>query len=198
MIRRRGGKSLFASIVEPHGGESLIQAVDVVDLPGAELALQVTMAGRRDLVIVNASNARGEWQGEEVMADAELAILRSSGKSVVVNGAVRRGAFALKTEPFVDHRLLAVTRDESGCSLLLEGRFLPPEGATVVVDHAGQRTSGYRVASATPEGENSRLVLVGDPGFEFDAATGTSRFVFLPLTSYAGSHVVRMLPVGRK
>jgi hypothetical protein len=197
MIRRRGGTSLFVTVVEPHGGESLIQAVDVVNLPGAELALQVEMTGRRDLVIVNAGNARGEWQGEEVMADTELAILRSSGKSVVVDGNLRWGALDLQTEPLADHQLLAVVRSDRGCSLLLEGRFLPPEGATVILDHAGQRTSAYQVAASAPEGENSRLILAGDPGFEFDAATRTSRFVFLPLTSYTGSHVVRMCPVAR-
>jgi len=80
----------------------------------------------------------------------------------------------------------------------LEGRFLPSEGATIVLDHAGQRTSAYQVASSVAEGENSRLILIGDPGFEFDATTRTSRFVFLPLTSYTGNHAVRMYPVARR
>ncbi|MFH1566652.1 MAG: heparinase II/III family protein [Gemmatimonadota bacterium] len=195
MLRRRGGASLFAAIAEPHGGEPRIQAVDLVDLPGAELALQVAMAGRRDLVIVNASQARGQWQGQVVTATAELAVVRDPGGATVVNGQVRWGELGLQSDAPAAHRLLAVARSAQDGSLLLEGRFLPPAGTVIALDHAGQRTSAYRVASSAPEGDNSRVALAGDPGFEYDAAAGTSRFVFLPLTSYTGLHVVRWCPV---
>ena len=195
MLRRRGSTSLFATIIEPHGGEPLIQAVDAIDLPGSELALQVTMAGRRDLVIINANDARGQWQGKSMTAATELAILRNSGEATAVSGSLRWGELDLQTERPAEHQLLAVTRGSDGCSLLLEGRFLPPRGAIIILDHAGQCTSAYQVASSTLEGDNSRLALAGDPGFEFDAAARTSRFIFLPLTSHTGRHVVHSRPV---
>ncbi|MBI3922302.1 MAG: hypothetical protein HY318_12855, partial [Armatimonadetes bacterium] len=79
--------------------------------------------------------------------------------------------------------------------VLVEGKFLPPKGTVVTVDHADKRVSPYTVTASSREGGNSRLVLAEDPGFTWDAATKTSRFVFLPTTSYTGEHVVRLKPV---
>jgi len=60
MLRRSGGTSLFASIIESHVGAPLIEAVKIVDIPGAALALEVGIGGRCDLVIINADAASGE------------------------------------------------------------------------------------------------------------------------------------------
>ena len=197
LLRRRGGASLFATIIEPHAGEPLIQSVTAVDLPGAALALEVAIGARRDLVIVNAHNARGHWQGRPLAATAELTILRGPDtvSATVVNGSLGWGDFGLQTTRVVGKQLLAVARHSGGGSLLVAGQFLPLAGTIVALDHAGQRTSAYEVASSAPEGDNSRLTLTDDPGFEFDAADQTSRFVFLPLTTHTGQHQVRHLPV---
>jgi hypothetical protein len=220
MVRRRGGSSLFVTIMEPHGGSPLITAVSEISMPGAELALEITAPGRRDLLLVNASDAQGRWQGKPVTASTELAILRApgagnvqtgAGGATVVSGSVSWGEasstnpparseaypdrVALQTEQPAEHPLLAVSRSDASHSLLLDGRLLPPPGSVILVDHGGQRTSAYQVLSAGSEGSGSRLVLTADPGFEYDAETQTSRFVFLPLTTHSGRHVVRFCPV---
>ena len=114
----------------------------------------------------------------------------------MVAGSLSWSEREFSTEAAAEHKLLEGTRDSGGGSLLVAGELLPAEGTIVTLDHAGQRTSACRVASAAAEGGNSRLLLADDPGFEFDAVSQTSRFVYLPLTSPTGLHVVRLHPVG--
>lgn len=195
MVRRQGGSSLFATIIEPHGGTSRIGGVTVVDLPGAELALAVTSGERHDLVVIQARNARAQWQGEALTADAELIVLRGSGGATVVGGSMRWGDRELRAGELAEHRLLAVRAEDRGHSLLVKGEFLPPAGTVVVLDQAGERRPAYEVVSSTREGADSRLALSGNPGIEFDAGTGTSTYTFLPLTHHTGPHVVHPCPV---
>jgi heparinase II/III-like protein len=204
MLRRQGGSSRSVSIIEPHGGTPLIQSVRVIDMPGAALALEVTTDQRRDLILVDADRAHGRWLDRPLTATTELAILQATDatqatetiQATVVAGSLSWGEFGIRTEAVAEHELLAVARDSSGGSLLVEGELLPPGGTIITLDHAGQRTSAREITCATVEGGNSRMLLADDPGFEFDAASQTSRFVCLPLTHHTGRHVVRLYPVG--
>jgi len=196
LLRRRGGASLFATVAEPHGGAPLIERVDVADLPGAELALEVVTAAGKHLIVAGARDARGQWLGEALRVDGELAILRGAGEASVVGGALRWGDTVTEARGPVAHRLLAADRGRDGHSLLVEGELQPPPGTIAMVDQAGERVSAVEVVSAAMEGANSRLVLRQDPGFEYDASCETSTFAFLPLTQHRGRHVVRVCPVG--
>lgn len=201
MIRREGGQSLFASIIVPFEDQPPVQQVTLAEIPGAELAFQVTAGNRTDLVLVNADGVDTEWNDGPLQADTELAILTiRDGEQVsatVVSGHLSWADFSLATGEPVAHDLLAVERSSQGGSLLVAGQFLPPPGAVITVDHAGQRTSPYTVAASTAAGENSRLQLVDDPGFEYDAPARAGTFVFVPLETYEGPHTVRLMPVAQ-
>lgn len=199
MLRRHGGKTLFSSVIEPYGDEPLIASVKRLDWPNVALALEITLPDRRDIMIYNARGMAANWNGKSLTATAEFALLSVQNGVVahatVVAGAVNWGGFSLKTEPVSEHRLLGVDRKDGSGSLLVEGKFLPPKETVVTVDHAGKRVSPYTVTSSSSEGQNSRLMLAEDPGFTWNAATRTSQFVFLPMTSYSGEHLVRLTPV---
>jgi Zn ribbon nucleic-acid-binding protein len=200
MIRREGGQSLFASIIAPTADARPLEQVQLVEIAGAELALEVTVSDTRtDLILVNASGVQTEYAGRSLEADTELAILsiREGGQTsgTVAAGRLAWGNLSLDTGATIEHALLSVGRENGHGSLMVAGEFLPPAGTIITVDHGGQRTSAYTVASSTVEGENSWIELVDDPGFEFDLEASTSTFVFVPLESYEGAHTVRLVPV---
>ncbi len=200
MLRREGGQSLFASIIVPTADARPIEQVQLVEIAGAELALEVTVSDTRtDLILINASGVQTEYAGRSLEADTELAILsiRESGQTsgTVAAGRLAWGNLSLDTGATIEHALLSVGRENGHGSLMVAGEFLPPAGTIITVDHGGQRTSAYTVASSTVEGENSWIELVDDPGFEFDLEASTSTFVFVPLESYEGVHTVRLMPI---
>jgi hypothetical protein len=87
--------------------------------------------------------------------------------------------------------------DREAKTLTVEGAFAPAVGSVVTLDHAGERVSAYTVASVTADGDNTRIEITGDPGFEWDAAEQTSAFAYVPHTSYTGAHVMRQRVVAR-
>jgi hypothetical protein len=199
MLRREGGQSLFASIIVPFTHQPAIQQVRVIDIPGADLALEVIVGDRTDLVLINANGVDAQYADGSLQADTELAVLsigrgqQASGTAVA--GSLSWGDFGMDTGSTVERPLLAVERNDGRGSLLVAGQFLPPAGAVITVDHGGQRISPYTVASATIEGENSRIQLADDPGFAYDLEASSSTFVFVPLATYEGPHSVRLVPV---
>jgi hypothetical protein len=67
----------------------------------------------------------------------------------------------------------------------------------ITVDHGGLRTSPYTVTSSSLEGGNSRLRLLEDPGFDYDAEARASSFIFMPRETYQGPHTVHLVPVAQ-
>lgn len=205
LLRRAGGESLFASVLAPYGERQAVRAVRLVPLPGAELALEVEALGRRDLLIVGARGARGTWLGHELQATAELALLRHDGDNFAYAGAVG-GGLAVAEGPRMqgaerlETKLLGVQRQGGRAALIVDATGPEPglgAGATgrwVVVDHAGQRTSVYRVTGYSAEQGRERLELADDPGFDYDAQKQTTHFVTLPGTDYTGKHTVSLCP----
>ncbi len=199
MLRREGGASLFASVIVPFADEPVLDGVKLVDIPGAELAIELTVGGRTDLILINAVGVDAQWRGLPLQAQTELAVLSASGDEdvagMVVAGDIVWSGSRLATGGPVSRELVAVERDSAGGSLLVAGEFLPPAGAVITVDHGGGRTSPYTVVSSSIEGGNSRLNLIEDPGFEYDAAERSSTFVFMPRETYRGPHTVGLMPV---
>lgn len=199
MLRRTGGASLFTSIMVPYGDTSPVDEVKLVDLPGAQAAFEVHSGDRQDLVIIKANGASGVWNGKPVLADTEFGVITLRGGvpagGTAVAGQIAWNGFVVKAEPMQEHALLAVKRDPGGSTLTVAGEFLPPAGTIIAVDHGGQRVSPYTVTASARVGDNSTLTIAEDAGFEFDPATSTSTFVFLPRASYAGPHAVRLYPV---
>jgi hypothetical protein len=75
------------------------------------------------------------------------------------------------------------------------GDLLPPAGAVVLLDQAGQRVSPFTVVKAERAGANSRLTVAEGVGLTYDAARQTSTFVCQPKTTHQGAHGVRVTPV---
>lgn len=201
MLRREGGESLFASIIVPYEQEPPVQQVTLVDIPGAELALEIAAGERTDLVLVNAIGVDAQWNGQNLQANAEFAIITATDgapvSGTVIGGELAWAGLALESGAPAEHELLEVSRDTGGSSLLVAGEFLPDAGTVITIDHGGLRTSPYTVASASEEGGNSRIAIEGDPGFEFDAGARSATFIFMPRETYEGTHLLRFLPVAQ-
>lgn len=200
MLRREGGDSLFVSVLAPFGDKPVVEGVKRVNLPGAALALEVQAGARRDLIVIDGAQVQGQWQGQAVAADTELGIIATEGTRrllTTVGGPLGYGGAAMKCEALQQAKLLGVERKDGTGTLLLGKGLVPTPGTVILVDHAGKRVSPYTVKSISAEGEGVRVALVEDPGFEYDAATQTSKFVFLPRESYSGEHVVRFVPLAQ-
>ncbi|MHB8994090.1 MAG: heparinase II/III domain-containing protein [Armatimonadota bacterium] len=199
MLRRQGGDSLFVSIIAPFGEQRALQSAKLVELPGAEVALEIELGTRKDLVIIGQQPAKGQWLGMPVQTDGELTILETrDGKprsGTVVAGSFKCGGMSLNSAGMMEAKLLGVERGKA--TLLLDQGFTPATGTVIVLDHGGKRFSPHTVKSATVEGQQVRVELAEDPGFEYNAATQTSKFIFLPRVSYSGAHVVRCYPVSQ-
>ena len=193
--RRTGGQSLFAAIIGPLTGQGPAPVVQRLNLPGAELAAEVTQGNRHDLLLVRPRDVSATWQGQPVVASAELAVIRGLDKPglTVVAGSLRWGTHSVRTQAATEHRLLAVDRQAG--ALAAEGEFLPPAGAVVLLDHARQRVSAYTVTQSRRTAANSQLMVSEDPGFDWDAAGQTATFRTVPGTTFTGPHVLRMTPI---
>jgi hypothetical protein len=199
MLRRQGGDSLFVSIMAPFGEKRLVEGAKLVELPGAEVALEIDAGDRKDLVIIGQQPAKGQWLGMPVQTNGELTILESrDGKpraGTVVAGSFKCGGMSLNSAGVLEAKLLGVEREKA--ALLLDQSFVPAPGSVIVLDHGGKRFTPLTVKSAALEGQQVRVELAEDPGFEYDAATQTSKFIFLPRQSYTGEHVVRYYSVSQ-
>lgn len=200
LLRRPGPRSRFVSVIEPVKGTPAITGVRRAEIPGASEAIEIELAGgRRDLLLLDARNARGVWNGRPLAATAEWALLRSRGNAILgatlVQGSLSWGDLKMGSGPGSTHRLLTVDRAER--SFLVEGHFRPDAGSVVTLDHAGKRISPYTVVSATEAGANTRLVVAEEPGFEWNAKTQTATFLFAPGGSFQGEHRIGQTPVAR-
>jgi hypothetical protein len=168
---------------------------------GTQQALEVELAsGERDLILLQAQKASGTWQGQGVQANCELAIVRSREgqprSATVVGGSVSWRGLTLDAGVNREAPLVELRRREGVCSLVVEGELLPAAGAVITVDHAGKYISAFRVKESVREGTKSVITLAEEPGFDWDPATQTGKFSYLPLASYQGPHTVRLVPGG--
>ena len=192
MLRRRGGQSLFATVLEPLSGSAQVTGVRRLEWPGAALALEVALADRRDLVLLRPGRLEAEWEGRALTATAELVVLSATGVTVV-DGALQRGDMQLRAPDSGAHALLAI--DPEDRALTVKGDLLPPAGTVVLLDHGGQRLSPFTVTSAEHVGGDTRLTVAEDVPLAWDAATQTSEFLCQPQTTHQGPHGVRAVSV---
>lgn len=196
LVRTTGGRSDFVSVLEPCVGDPCINEVRTLSLSGATIALEVVLAGRRDLVLLGANGVQTTWLGRELTADAELVMLRAPDEGpaqvTVMAGSVQWGKLHAEAAA-TEHPLLAVGR--STRTLTVAGDLSVEPGGVVMLDHAGQRISPYTVVTCERVGAGTRVTVAEAPGIEWDATTSTSTFVFMPHTTYQGPHVLRSTPV---
>ncbi|MBD3293214.1 MAG: heparinase, partial [Armatimonadia bacterium] len=77
MVRSTGGVSDFVGVLEPVAGEARVTEVRPLDLPGADVALEIDLTDRTDLVLLGAASVSAQWQGHQLSAGAEMVILRA-------------------------------------------------------------------------------------------------------------------------
>ncbi len=193
--RREGGESVFAAVMELMPEAEAALDVQRLDWAGADLALQITAAGWRGLVLLRPAGLQATWEGRPVQADAELAALWSGGGigGVVVDGQVSFGDASITAYGKPGAPLLAV--DRSARTLTVAGELLAPDGTVVLLDHAGQRTSAFMVLQSERVPEGLRLTVAEDPGFTWNAAAQQAEFICQPHQSFTGPHLVRSAPV---
>lgn len=194
--RRRGGQSVFAAVMELMPGAEAALGVRRLDWAEAELALELTAAGWRGLVLLRPAGLQVSWDGRPVRAKAELGVVWSGGEGMggaVVDGEVSFGDASITAHEQQGVPLLAV--DRSARTLTVAGDLLPPDGTVVLLDHAGQRTSAFTVLQSERVAEGLRLTVAEDPGFTWDAAAQRAEFVCQPHQSFTGPHRVRSAPV---
>ena len=197
LLRRTGGKSLFAAVLAPYGQTKAIRQVRVVDVPGARLALEVQTDTRTDLIVVGIEQQPGSWQGKPLSAHCDLAVLGvQEGKpqvATVIGGWLMWGDLDLKIEPAtMSAALMAVTHGATP-SLTVAGEFPAAAGAVVTLDHAGQYTSAYTVKQAVFDGVDTKLLVAEDPGCDWTFPTKTSTWFTAPLQSFRGDHMVKLI-----
>jgi hypothetical protein len=192
MLRRQGGESLFAAVLDPLTGAPAVTAVRRLDWPDVALALEITVADRADLLLLQPQQLAVEWQGKPLAATAELVVLTANG-ATVVDGEVAWGGLTSEAAPWGDHPLVALGPAEG--TLTVQGELLPPAGTVVLLDQGGQRVSPFTVTSSERVGDNSRLTVAERVALSWDAATQTSTFICQPRTTYQGPHIVRVTPV---
>lgn len=192
MLRRDGGESVFATVLTLTADRV---AVRRLDLPGADLGIEVRVGDRLDLVLLRASGLQTEWQGQPLAATAELVVIRGPATPAltVAAGQARWGDQALATAPALSARLLAADRQAG--TLTVTGEFLPPAGTVVLLDQAGQRVSPFTVVTAQRDDAVSRLSVAEGVGFDYDPATETSTFICQPRSRHQGPHTLRCVPV---
>ncbi len=192
LLRRTGGQSGFSSIIEPVGDAPRIESVRVLPLEGVATALEITLEGRRDLVLFDARGLQATWLGRDLSADAELVVLRVSDggapSATVVAGELTFGELQPQADVSAEHALLEV--DRAARTMRVAGELSVPPGTVVMLDHAGERTSAFTVTSATAAAESTLLTLTDDPGFTWDADASASSFTFLPHATYTGQHTI--------
>jgi hypothetical protein len=163
-----------------------------LDWPDVALALEITVADRADLLLLQPQQLAVEWQGKPLAATAELVVLTANG-ATVVDGEVAWGGLTSEAAPWGDHPLVALGPAEG--TLTVQGELLPPAGTVVLLDQGGQRVSPFTVTSSERVGDNSRLTVAERVALSWDAATQTSTFICQPRTTYQGPHIVRVTPV---
>jgi hypothetical protein len=196
MVRSTGGASDFVSVLEPIAGEPQVAEVRPLDLPGTEVALEIELPGRSDLVLLDASGVDAQWHGRDLSADAEMVILRAPGDApaqmTVTAGSASWGDLRAERAA-TEHALLSVDRDAR--SITVEGDLPAAPGEVIMLDHAGERVSPYNVIAVESEGANTRLIVAEDPGITWDAEASASSFVFVPHTTHEGPHTVSVSAV---
>lgn len=195
MLRRLGGESLFAAVLAPHEGEPVVRQVRRVELPGARMALEVQTAERTDLIVLEAAEAKGQWQGKPLTVSGEVAMLGLEGgkaqAATVVAGQLKWGDLSLQT-PEAQQWALAAVQGDPEPSLTVEGNHQAAPGAVITLDHGGKLTTAYTVMKAEVEGDRTRLSVQEAPGFTWDKDKSMSEFFTVPLAKFEGPHVVTL------
>jgi hypothetical protein len=92
--------------------------------------------------------------------------------------------------PVLNAEIAAVERDEAADehAFIIDGELAATDslaGTWAIVTHGDGTTNGYEIAGAERDGDSTRLLLAGDPGFELDGDSNT-RWIYYPGTTIQG------------
>ncbi|MFP3904687.1 MAG: heparinase II/III family protein, partial [Armatimonadota bacterium] len=200
MLRRTpdDAASEFVSIIEPVQGTPAISSVTLADTDGAGTALVVQTDAFTDLIGLNAVDLSGEFEGQSFSMNGPFCRIRidSTGEpaEAYALGWVGYGDFFVDAGEPRTASLTGVERGDSGGALVVDADWSDPgpaPGTVIVLDHGDGYSHGYHVKSVQKVETGTRIETVEDPGFEFDAETGTVSYQYHPHSEHKGENIVR-------
>jgi hypothetical protein len=189
MLRREAedGRSTFAAVLEPHTGAPFLSRIERLSIPGAALALRVSIEDRTDLIVYAAGRRVSIG---DVSFQGEIGVLSVRGGKVehayvLGEGNWRRGEFQLSTGP----TQRAPVKQVIGDGFLLEGKpeWLPPRESVARLVTSGGWVYPYTVIAAEPVANGVRLRVKEGPGIAFDGAKQRLELIAFPQRVHEGA-----------
>lgn len=203
MVRDEGEdlNSRFISVIEPvTSAQPAITSVRTLQTTGDGTAIAVSTADFTDVIGLYATDLRGQFDGVPFTMTGTLCRIRISAGEVTeayTNGSLECLDLSLTLPPVQEAQLTAVERFDGRGAFIIDADWSqvgPPPGTVIILDHGNGYTHAYRVQSIERADTGSRIVLADEPGFEFDAETGTASFTFAQHWSFTGDHTIKWTP----
>ena len=207
LMRRREGEaglvSAFAAVYEAwaKGGTPRIDGVDWLTPEPSDpfaVAVRVRVGAREDLLYCATDRVPRRVGGVTVRGPV-AALSRAGGTPtwgyVYGHATIERPDGAVEGRASIRSRLVGVHRQETeGTNAFdLEGRLADGDdlaGVWLRVVHADGSANGYRIVSASPHDDGTRILVQGDPGFERTA--DGMRMLFFPNYTIPGKQFVEI------
>lgn len=209
LVHRREGEeylsSLFATVLEPHGEEPLIDRVEQlpVKIEGA-VALRISRGEVTDYLLCS-TDGETEVSVDDLEFRGRVGFVRQRGDSVermvLIGGTLlRKGETRLGGAGVLRGGILAVRRRASGDAVdgFVVDTPLPPgeelKGLFAIARDGAGFTRGCEIVGVQEEEGQTVLLLADDPGFAMEA-DGTSRHCFFPRRSWEGQNTFEVATV---
>lgn len=199
LLRRKGPaplSSLFAAVHEPFEGKPFVDDVRLEVLDGDAVGLRVSHHGVVDHIVYRGGS------GDNAVSAGGLSLHGEVGFVRVRNGQPEAmglwGGTMLKWKQIVltgsgayEGEVTGTTRKDAGAAydgLVVTGELPAGEslnGATAIVSFGDGSTRGCRVRAVSREGEETHVLLDGDPGFDVDGEG--MRHLFFPHREIPGT-----------
>ena len=201
LVLRREGEDLssfFANVLEPFGGQPVLESVERLDVDSEEgAALRVSWSGGTDYLICNMGTDASLRAGELVLEGRAGFVRERRGKierMILVGGRLlAKGDIRLEGQGILSGTIQQVYRVAGGDAVdgfvvdtsLSAGKEW--KGLFALVKDGAGFTHGCEISEVRKERGRTLLVLAGDPGFEM-LPDGTSRHCFFPGRSWKGTN----------
>ncbi len=193
LLRTEGNNTgdTFAAVLEPFPASSFIRKVEHLPVRGGR-GLRILADGWTDYVLYR--EQEGEAECDQLKLAGRIGWVREragQAESMCLIGGTELsfGKQRLTSFGIVTGRVAAVLRAAAGDGVnafQVAGKFPPADvvGKTVVIRHGDGSTHGYRLAGVQRTGEQTLLILAGEPGFVLRDAK--AQFLFFPKREIEG------------
>ena len=197
VLRRhaKGERSLFVSVIEPHGATPFITSIKRMELTSGAVALRIEIDDRIDTIVFGAEKPQSvsiesegdkgfQYRGQFGMLCVRAGDLERA--YALGEGGWRGEQFELTSAGRQSTRLMKIERN----ALIVAGADVqfPSAGDVVRLVTADDWVYPYTVQSASPEdgGKLLRVEVAEGPGVEFNKATQQLRLTSYPQRQHQG------------